>query len=79
MSGCVVITNLLGAAVNDVDIPITEKVDGPDDLNTLIKSIFDDYNTYYEKQKSYRDWISNEKERFIEQIIIIDKYLNNDA
>jgi len=79
MSGCVVITNLLGAAVNDVDIPITEKVDGPDDLNTLIKSIFEDYNTYYEKQKSYRDWISNEKERFIEQINIIDKYLNNDA
>jgi hypothetical protein len=79
MSGCVVITNLLGAAVNDVDIPITEKVDGPDDLNTLIKSIFEDYNTYYEKQKSYRDWISNEKERFIEQIIIIDKYLNDNA
>lgn len=79
MSGCVVITNLLGAAVNDVDIPITEKVDGPDDLNILIKSIFEDYNTYYEKQKSYRDWISNEKERFIEQIIIIDKYLNDTA
>ena len=79
MSGCVIITNLLGAAVNDVDIPITEKVDGPDDLNILIKSIFEDYNTYYEKQKSYRDWISNEKERFIEQIIIIDKYLNDNA
>ena len=74
MCGCVVVTNLFGSAANDIDVPIDEKVDGPDDLNAFIKCIFEDYATYYEKQKSYRDWILNEKNRFIEQIKALDAY-----
>lgn len=68
MAGCVVITNQLGAALNDVDIPIEEKVDGPEALKELIDKILVNYSYYYEKQKPYRDWILDEKTRFVQQI-----------
>ena len=76
MAGCVVITNQLGAASNDVDIPIEEKVDGPDALKELMEKILKNYPYYYEKQKPYRDWILGEHERFLKDIQTMDDYLS---
>ncbi len=79
LAGCVVITNKLGAADNEVDIPIEEKVDGPEELKVLIEDIFKNYESYYEKQKSYRDIIINEKNIFKSQVQTFITYLaNND-
>ncbi len=79
LAGCVVITNKLGAADNEVDIPIEEKVDGPEELKVLIEDIFKNYESYYEKQKNYRDIIVNEKDIFKSQVKTFIAYLaNND-
>jgi len=79
LMGCVIITNKLGAANNEIDIPIAEKVDGPEELKELIEKVFNNYDDYYEKQKSYRESILTEKERFTKEVSIIANYLlNND-
>ena len=79
MAGCVVITNKLGAADNEIDISIEEKVDGPEELKVLIEDIFKNYESYYEKQKNYREVILSEKNVFKTQVQgLLEYFSNND-
>lgn len=76
LAGCVIITNQLGSAANPIDLPIEEKVDGPDALKRRIEDVLENYEVYYKKQGPYREWIRNEKKRFIEQVqTLIEKIM----
>ena len=67
--GCCVITNKRGSAAYYGDVPLDDefKFDEPVDYKALIekiRDIFDNFDEYYKKFDSYRDWIRQEKEYF---------------
>ena len=71
--GLCVITNRIGSAKNDVDVPINAEYKFEDPLaseDTIIDLINDCFESYETREKdfaSYREWIRGEKERFIEE------------
>jgi hypothetical protein len=79
-SGIVVITNRVGSAGNGIDIPILDKFKFIDPLLShskvldLIRSIFRDYDYYFDKQLDYRTSIRNERKIFEGEI---DFIMNN--
>ena len=80
ISGCCVITNRLGAAnyQNDVPIPDEYKFDDPllfaEDIVGLIKDIFSDYENRKNDFATYCDMIRSEKEWFKEDVASALKY-----
>lgn len=64
MNGCVVITNKCGSAAYMEDVPIDEKITLENELFEMIPRILNDYQQYYLKQQSYRQFIKNEKHIF---------------
>lgn len=78
-SGVVVITNMVGSAGNNKDLPLDAifKIENPledhQEVYNLIKDIFIDYKSYFNKQSNYRSIIRNERTVFIEEINCILK------
>lgn len=74
--GCVVLIGKRGSGADCDDFPIEEKIDwdGENDSFDYEKICFDivdmikNYKTYFEKQKSYREIIRNERSEYIEQV-----------
>lgn len=73
MSGCVIVTGLRGAAANDLDIRIPQefkiKDDNIEEILKKIDGVFADFTSAYKKQELYRDYIREEKNIFIEELI----------
>ena len=69
-NGCCVITNKKGSAAFYEDVPIPEeyKLSDPENqkekINCLIGDIITDFSKHQKRFKSYREWISKEKEAF---------------
>lgn len=75
MHGCCIITGRLGAAKNDIDLPIQPqyKLDSYANdffakFGVLIKDIFGNFSQHYSAFDEYRDLIKNEPQRFKEQL-----------
>lgn len=75
MHGCCVVTGVLGAAQNDIDLPIQSKykLDSSGDtfidkFGCLIKDIFADFPKHSSAFDDYRDSIKNEPQRFKDQL-----------
>ena len=72
--GCCIITNRLGSAKNDFDIPISDqfKIDtnslNYEYIESLINVIFNDYENQILNFENYRNKISSEKEIFFENV-----------
>lgn len=72
-NGCCVITNKQGSAAYTEDVPIPEdyKFEKPQDsveeIKLLIEDIFENFNQRSKDFDSYREWIKQEKSRFIEE------------
>ena len=68
LQGCVVITGKNGSAKYYEDVPIEEKFEKKskniNDIVTLIKKIFNNYDFYNNKQLNYTKKIKNEKKEF---------------
>lgn len=70
ISGCVIITGTQGAAANDIDINIGREFKFDErrceisDVLNKIKFVMEHYEEEYTKQKSYRESIRGERERF---------------
>ena len=73
MSGCVIITGLRGSAANDLDIRIPQEFKIRDDniegILRKVDGVFADFTSAYKKQAGYRDYIREEKNIFIKEII----------
>lgn len=74
ISGCVVITGRRGAAGNDIDVNIPDEFkfgETDEELYSALEKIcevFQNFKTFYDKQKSYREKILDNKRRFEIQV-----------
>jgi hypothetical protein len=75
MKQCVVITGKRGSASNDLDVPLKNKSDDPNEIVALIKNALANYESEYASQGPYRDWISGERARFTTEIVQIISYI----
>lgn len=74
--GCVVITGTQRCGANKKDIPIDEKFDYDENndsyeyqkVGEFILEVLDNYETYFENQKQYRNIIGREKKTFIKEV-----------
>lgn len=75
MNGCVIITGKRGSAGNSHDMGISSRYkfdeNQIEDISDLIADIFNHYTDHYNAQKEYRLAISEEKQRFENQIRIL--------
>jgi hypothetical protein len=80
--GCIVVTNTLGAANNkdDIAIPDLFKIDSSKELLELLPKLFENYESYYELQKEYRESLLTDMKRFEEQLkLLFIDYFREDA
>ncbi len=83
--GCVVITGTQRCGANKKDIPIEEKFEywetndryNYQEIGEFILEVLDDYQTYFENQKQYRNVIRKEKKTFIKEIQNMISLLSN--
>ncbi|QWD80066.1 hypothetical protein ICV01_01740 [Polynucleobacter sp. MWH-Spelu-300-X4] len=75
MHGCCVITGKLGAAQNNIDLPIqpkykldSSKSDFVEQFGLLVKDVFNDFPKHYLAFDHYRSLIKGEPQRFREQL-----------
>jgi hypothetical protein len=74
--GCITITGTQRCGINKKDIPIDEKFEYDETsdsydyqkIGEFILEVLDDYQTYFERQKRYRNIIRKEKKTFIKEI-----------
>lgn len=70
VSGCIVVTNRIGSAANSLDIPIAEEFKVStgrcfwDTAANIIRKNIINYDSQFEKQAEYRDFILSEKNIF---------------
>ena len=76
MQGCVVITGTRGSAKNDLDIPLKNKSDAPDEIVALIKNALANYDAEFASQSQYRMWIMRERARFTTEISDLITYIS---
>jgi hypothetical protein len=75
MHGCCIITGRLGAAQNDIDLPIqskykldSTKIDFLEKFGDLVNNIFTNFPKHSSAFDEYRDLIKNEPQRFRSQL-----------
>jgi len=65
LSGCVVVTNVEGAAGFQKDVPLPPKYKiksfDPDAVHTLLKDLIDNFGERTKDMDDYRDWINGQK------------------
>ena len=84
LSGCVVITNMRGAAANDVDINIPAEFKFDENKTTSqkitekIRDVFNAFESAYDKQADYRKRILDDKNRFANEVAQALRIKSND-
>jgi len=65
LAGCVVVTNMEGAAMYNEDIPLPPKYKirtfDPETVHKLLKQILNDYKSSSSDMEEYREWIRGQQ------------------
>lgn len=83
INDCIVITNTVGAANNNIDIPIESKykfknvIENQYEFKNLVDDIFENYNGHHKKFLKYRDKIKNEENIFDEEVLDLYHFIQN--
>jgi hypothetical protein len=77
LAGCLVVTNVEGAAGNHLDIPLPEKYKRKDfhvdEIHSLLKDLLSNYDARSKELDNYRAWIHGQEDRMNE---CISQFLN---
>jgi hypothetical protein len=75
MHGCIIISGILGAAGNDIDLPIPKvyKLDSSSQdfltlFEVLVKDIVTNFEQHFDNFSNYRKWVQSEPDIFRQQI-----------